>query len=91
VRAHRAAERLQGIPGVRLAFDGPYFNEFVLRLPREAGDVCRHVRERSGIWPGLDLGRFWPEMADCLMVCVTETKTREDVEALRAALEDALQ
>ncbi len=90
VRAHRAAERLQEIPGVRLAFDGPYFNEFVLRLPREAGDVCRHVRERSGIWPGLDLGRFWPEMADCLMVCVTETKTREDVEALRAALEDAL-
>ena len=90
VRARRAAERLLEIPGVSLAFDGPFFNEFVLRLPRDAAEVCRRVTERTGIWPGLDLGRFRQDLADCLMVCVTETKTAEDVEALKTALEDAL-
>ena len=90
VRARRAAERLLEIPGVSLAFDGPFFNEFVLRLPRDAAEVCRRVAERTGIWPGLDLGRFRQDLADCLMVCVTETKSAEDVEALKTALEDAL-
>ncbi len=91
VRARRAAQRLAEISGVSLAFSGPFFNEFVLRLPAAAGEVARRVREGSGIWPGLDLGRFRPELEDCLMVCVTETKTREDVEALRSALQEALE
>jgi glycine dehydrogenase subunit 1 len=32
-RAHYARKRLTAIPGVRAAFDGPVFNEFVLRMP----------------------------------------------------------
>ena len=41
---------------------------------------------RKQIIGGLDLGRFYPELSDCLLLCVTEQKTREDIDALSAAL-----
>ena len=36
----------------------------------------------SEIIGGLELGRFYPDLADCLLVCVTEQKTREQIDAL---------
>ena len=35
---------------------------------------------------GLDLARFYPELKDCLLVCVTEQKSREQIDALVTAL-----
>jgi glycine dehydrogenase subunit 1 len=32
------------------------------------------------------LGRFYPDLADCLLLCVTEQKTREEIDALIQAL-----
>lgn len=89
LKAHWAAEELCRLPGVSLAFDGPFFNEFVLRLPKSAADIARNLTEH-GMWGGLDLGRFSAELADCIMVCVTETKTRKDIEDLVQAYAEAL-
>lgn len=89
LRAHHAADLLTGIKGVESAFPGPFFNEFVLRLPCDASAACERLAERC-IWPGLDLGRFFPDMRDCLLVCVTETQRRGDVEVLAGALAEAV-
>ena len=35
---------------------------------------------------GLDLGRFYPELKDCLLVCVTEQNSRPEIDALAKAL-----
>jgi glycine dehydrogenase subunit 1 len=86
-----AAERLAGVPGVRLVND-PFFNEFTLALPVAARPVVRTLAGR-GILAGVALGRLYPddaELANGLVVAVTETTTAEDVEALAEALQEVL-
>jgi glycine dehydrogenase subunit 1 len=90
-KAVRAADRLARVPGVELVNDS-FFNEFTLRLPREARPVVRTLAER-GILGGVSLGRLYPDadaLENGLVVAVTETSTDEDVEALASALEEIL-
>jgi glycine dehydrogenase subunit 1 len=90
-KAVAAAERLARVPGVALVTES-FFNEFTLRLPREARPVVRKLAER-GILGGVSLGRLYPgaeALANGLVVAVTETSTDEDVEALSRALEEIL-
>jgi len=61
-------------------------------LPKEARPVVRVLAEK-GILGGVSLGRLYPgvdALANGLVVAVTETATREDVEALADALEEEL-
>jgi glycine dehydrogenase subunit 1 len=86
-----AAERLGGIAGVELV-NGAFFNEFTLRLPKEARPVVRALADR-GILGGVSLGRLYPgeeALPNGLVVAVTETGTAEDVETLAGALEEEL-
>ena len=91
VGAVAAAERLAKVPGVELVTD-TFFNEFTLKLSQEARPVVRTLADR-GILAGVSLGRLYPdqaELANGLIVAVTETTTAEDVETLAAALEEVL-
>jgi len=86
-----AAERLAKVPGVELVNDG-FFNEFTLKLSKEARPIVRALAD-NGILAGVSLGRLYPDVADLangLVVAVTETTTTEDVETLASALEEAL-
>ena len=40
----------------------------------------------KGIFAGVDLGRWFPELSDCFMVAVTEKRTKEEIDALADAL-----
>jgi glycine dehydrogenase subunit 1 len=89
--AVQAAERLAQVPGVALVTD-TFFNEFTLRLPKEARPAVRTMAER-GVLGGVSLGRLYPgaeALENGLVVAVTETCTNEDVEALANALGEAL-
>jgi len=70
-RAHHLAARIVERLGYRLAFDGPFLWEFVIRTPHPAEQTQALMLER-GVLPGLPLGRFFPELADALLVSVTE-------------------
>ncbi len=85
-KAAYAKTRFGRVPGCRVRFGGPSFNEFVLRLKRRPDRVLGHLRRRR-IVGGLDLGRFYPELEDCILVCVTEQNTREEIDAMADALE----
>ena len=79
------------MPGAELV-SGPFFNEFTLRLSKEARPVVRAMAER-GVLGGVSLGRLYPgveALRNGLVVAVTETVTDEDVEALAGALEENL-
>ncbi|MDR7440182.1 MAG: aminomethyl-transferring glycine dehydrogenase subunit GcvPA [Armatimonadota bacterium] len=85
-KAHYLKGRITELPGYAIAFAGPTFHEFVVRTPHPAEEIVRMLAEK-GFLAGVPLGRFDPELGDCLLVCVTETRTREEmdqfVEALR--------
>jgi glycine dehydrogenase subunit 1 len=90
-KAVAAADRLSAIPGVTLLNDS-FFNEFTLRLDREARPVVRALADR-GILGGVALGRLYPgagALENGLVVAVTETVSDEDVAALADALTEEL-
>ncbi|MBK8970626.1 MAG: aminomethyl-transferring glycine dehydrogenase subunit GcvPA [Hahellaceae bacterium] len=87
--AEALKQKLARVSGVSIVGVGPGFHEFVVRLPREAGKVVLKMAEK-GVLPGLDLGREYPLLRDCLLVCVTETKTLADLEQYVTVLEETL-
>jgi len=88
-KARFAAAELEKIPGVRRAFSGPTFNEFVVELPRSVRLVNAALLKNKMIGP-LPIGSFYPELTKHGLLCVTETTPRAEIERLAAALARAL-
>jgi glycine dehydrogenase subunit 1 len=70
--------------GLRRPHGAPFFNEFVVEVPRLASKLDG-LRER-GILPGIDLARLDPSRRDQLLVCTTEMNRREDIDRLAREL-----
>ena len=90
-QAVSAAERLEKVPGVSLVNES-FFNEFTLKLPKEARPVVRALADRK-VLGGVSLGRLYPGnpvLEKGLVVAVTEVVTPEDIEAFAIALEEVL-
>jgi glycine dehydrogenase subunit 1 len=88
-KAHYAAQRLAGVPGVSLRFAAPFFKEFTLRLPKPPERVVARLA-RQRILAGVPLKAFDRRLKDCLLVAVTEKRTREEIDAYAAALAEAV-
>jgi glycine dehydrogenase subunit 1 len=89
-RTRELVTALTRVPGVRVAFAGPCFHEAVLQLDRPVGPVLKALASR-GIYGGLDLTGYYPELGNALLVCATETKTSADIERYRSLLGETLQ
>jgi glycine dehydrogenase subunit 1 len=83
------ADKLAAVPGVRRAFAGSVFHEAVIRVDRPVDEVLRALRAQ-GILGGHALGKDYPELADCILVCATETKTDGDLDRYAQQLERIL-
>jgi glycine dehydrogenase subunit 1 len=86
-KAHYAATRLAALPGYSLVTTRPFFNEFVIKCPRPVAEVNDHLL-RSKIIGGYDLSREYPQMESCMLVCVTELNTREQIDQLAEELRE---
>jgi glycine dehydrogenase subunit 1 len=81
---HDKAEYLKShlkAAGFNICFDSPTFNEFVVEFPPGFEATCARLLEQK-IVPGLSLATYYPELANHYLLCVTETKSREDMDAL---------
>jgi glycine dehydrogenase subunit 1 len=88
-KAHYAAEQLATVPGLSLPFSGPFFKEFVVRSRKPVADVLEEVGRR-GYHGGIDLARFYPHLADCILIAVTEKRTRAEIDGLVKAYKAAM-
>lgn len=79
-RAHDAHAQLVRNAKLETVFSGPYFNEFVLRAKNLDEMFGRCAAQK--IVPGIRLGQWYPELRDCLLVCVTEMNENEEIEQL---------
>lgn len=87
-KAHHTARQIARLPGYRVEDSQPFFNEFLVRCPIPASEVNTHLLDH-GILGGFDLSQAYPnhpEMANCLLVAVTEMNTREEIDLLIEAL-----
>jgi glycine dehydrogenase subunit 1 len=89
-KARFALTELEKIPGVRRAFDAPFFNEFTIELPRSVKLVNAQLLREKIVGPFV-LGMAYPELTKHALVCVTETITRVEIEKFASALRSALQ
>ena len=67
--------------GFRIPFGSPFFNEFVVEFPEELETLYQRLLEKK-IVAGLPLSAFYPELSHHYLLCVTETASREDMDAL---------
>jgi glycine dehydrogenase subunit 1 len=80
-RAHYAKQSLRDVPGVSLPFSGPTFNEFVVETEEDPARVQARLMEER-IVGGLHVGAYYPELERCILFCVTETHSRDDIDRL---------
>ena len=67
--------------GFKIPFQGPFFNEFVVEFPEELETLYQRLLENK-IVAGVPLSAFYPELSHHYLLCVTETASREDMDAL---------
>jgi len=85
----RLVDGLCGLDGVQRVFEGPYFHEVALRLDRPVAPVLAALAANN-ILGGLDLSAYTPALENALLVCVTETKTDEDIDEYIDAMRKVL-
>ena len=86
-RAAAARRRLRELEGVEAYFAAPSFNEFLLRTERDPAQIVAELAERN-VLAGVTVGRDYEELADGLLVAVTECNPPEEIDALVAGLAD---
>ncbi len=90
-RAVETADRLAAIPGIKL-LTNRFFNEFAIQLPVPARQAVRDMAE-MGVLGGVSAARLWPDRPDLenvLILAVTETVSKADIDALVRALTEVI-
>jgi len=82
-------EKIRLIEGVELIFPVPSFHECVVRLPMPAETVLLELAKHK-IQGGFNISRVFPMLGECLLICVTETKTQTDISHFVQILSDIL-
>jgi len=84
-KAHYLAGKIAALDGYAMASDQPFFKEFAITTPRPAAEIVEVLKDKK-IFAGVDLSPFGNP--DMLLIAVTEKKTRTDLDALVAALQE---
>jgi glycine dehydrogenase subunit 1 len=84
-KAHYAAGELKK-RGFAPVFSHPFFNEFTVQCPLAPETIAERLAERR-LLAGLPLQPYFPDRAKQMVVCVTEIKTKADIDAFADALE----
>jgi glycine dehydrogenase subunit 1 len=75
-KSHYAFEKLK--QNFEILFSSIFFNEFVIKC-NDSGKLISKMQENN-IVPGLDLGKYYSELKNHLLVCVTEMHSKEDID-----------
>ncbi len=87
-KAHYTAELINRLPGFEVLTDKPFFHEFVVKCPGDVDHINQHLLE-DGFLGGLNLAKINPDLANHMLVAVTEVISKEDIEAFAEALKEA--
>jgi len=85
-KAHYLHDQVTALDGFRPAFEAPFFKEFGFVTERPASQVLGDLLGAK-ILGGLELARFYPDLEDTILCCVTEKRTRGEMDKLVARLE----
>jgi glycine dehydrogenase subunit 1 len=84
-KSHYAAEQIDRISGFKRKYKTPFFKEFVIETPIPAEKVVRSLLDK-GILVGVDMAGFDQSWRNQLLICVTERRTKTEVDLLAEEL-----
>ncbi|MBS1829929.1 MAG: aminomethyl-transferring glycine dehydrogenase subunit GcvPA [Acidobacteria bacterium] len=70
--------------GLPLRFSGAFFNEFVVKA--DSPEAVNDALLKEKIVGGLPLGKYYPELSGCLLLCATEMSKREHMDKVKGAI-----
>ncbi|MGX6442727.1 aminomethyl-transferring glycine dehydrogenase subunit GcvPA [Neobacillus sp. K501] len=73
--------------GFEIVYDGHSFNEFVVKLNKPVKEMNQSLLEK-GIIGGYDLGRDYSELSNHMLICVTEQRSKDEIDTLVKELGD---
>jgi glycine dehydrogenase subunit 1 len=91
-KATKLAEFMARIPGVKVLND-TFFNEFTVELSKPAAEVVEKLAAKR-VFAGVPAARLWPgdkALEKLLILAVTETSSKEEMETFCKAVAEALQ
>ena len=80
-KAHYVCRELTKLAGFSTVFGTSYFKEFVIRCPKPIPQINEELLKEK-IIGGLDLGTYYPELSNCMLLCVTEKRSLGDINRL---------
>ncbi len=86
-KAHYAFRQITALPGYEAPFSSPFFDEFVIKVPVSTEVLQQHFAQ-ADIIGGYPLSERYPDMQNCMLFCVTETRTKQDIDHLVAVLKE---
>ena len=81
-KAHYAQQQLTKLDRFDPICDQPFFKEFVIRDKQNDIAGLLEKAEDSNLLAGVNLGKWYPQLADCLLVAVTEKRTIHEIDQL---------
>lgn len=87
-RSRALIAALTALPGIEQQFSAPYFNECVIRTDEDPEKLLRSLT-RQGILGGIQLGKYYPELPNAILVTATEMTTDDDIAAYVRALRES--
>lgn len=69
--------------GLPLRFGGKFFNEFVVKCDGQTPEAWSQALLEKKIIGGLALGRWYPELENCTLLCATEMSRRADMDVVK--------
>ncbi len=88
-KAHYAYKALTSINGVEPLFNGPFYNEFAIKITKPVSEI-NHKLLSENIIGGYDLSKEYPEIENGMLIAVTEVKTKEEIDNFASRLEGLL-
>ena len=88
-KAHYAYRSLTNLNGCEPVFSNPFFKEFVVRLDKPVAEINKKLLSK-GLLGGLDLGAHYPQLANCMLVCVTEKRSKAEIDRLVVEMREIL-
>jgi glycine dehydrogenase subunit 1 len=86
-KAHYAASTITASGKYRLAYEKPFFKEFPI-VSTISSERIQNKLLQNGFIGGYSLNRDYPELENGILYCVTEKRTRQEIDALTRILEE---
>ncbi|HEO8418682.1 TPA: aminomethyl-transferring glycine dehydrogenase subunit GcvPA [Yersinia enterocolitica] len=85
-KAHYAKTKFRE-SGFEIVYEGPSFNEFIIKCNSSISAINRALLEK-GMIGGYDLRRDFDQLENHMLIAVTELRTKEEIDEFVAEMED---